>query len=275
MTNLQKRILAGIIYFPLLLLASFDSRFFAIYVAVLLFLSWHEYLSFTAVPGDTKAWTSHFGICLVGSLPAVLMALGYDATLGFAFILLFLQVGVVRELIRTSQWKNSIQKYSDLVVGWIYITGLFSLLLYVQLRGGPQALLFLFLVVGAADTGAYFGGKFWGKTEFFSKISPKKTQEGFYCGLATATLVAVVFCVIVKRYDFTAPSLLLSLVLGSGVALASVFGDLFESSLKRHFGVKDSGQIIPGHGGIMDRFDGVIFGVVPLFFYVVLFGGFK
>ena len=130
---------------------------------------------------------------------------------------------------------------------------LFILALYHDF--GMGILIWLVLVVVFTDSGAYFVGKTIGKRKF-SSISPNKTIEGVIGGIAIATLVGAI-------YGLNYVGFWLSFFVSLFTALASVYGDLFESYLKREAGVKDSGSILPGHGGVLDRVDGYMFaGVV-------------
>jgi phosphatidate cytidylyltransferase len=116
----------------------------------------------------------------------------------------------------------------------------------------------LFVLIWANDTFAYLVGKTWGKTKLLERISPKKTKEGFVGGLICTALLAVV----IGLFDQTLSiqqSILFALLVGAG----STIGDLIESKFKRNAGVKDSGKLLPGHGGILDRLDSIIF-VAPL-----------
>ena len=127
---------------------------------------------------------------------------------------------------------------------------LFFLILYQDF--GIQAMLWLLITIAIADTGAYFTGKAIGKTKF-SDTSPNKTLEGVFGGIIIATILGTYMGLYIAPF-WTA--LIVTLL----TATASVFGDLFESYLKREAGVKDSGDILPGHGGILDRIDGYLFG---------------
>jgi phosphatidate cytidylyltransferase len=128
---------------------------------------------------------------------------------------------------------------------------------------GLTATVLTFLCIWSADIGAYAFGKFFGKTPL-SDISPKKTVEGAVFGISASVLVAVVGAYFL---NWSKPPLT-GIALGLLIGIASILGDLTESMLKRDAGVKDSGQLIPGHGGILDRTDSYIF-TAPLVYYFV------
>jgi len=115
--------------------------------------------------------------------------------------------------------------------------------------------LYLFAVVWATDIAAYFGGKAWGRRKLAPHISPGKTWEGLAFGIAAAAIVSAIASFYVP-FPSTVPT---ALLIGMILALVSQAGDLFESWLKRESGIKDSGALIPGHGGILDRVDGLVF----------------
>lgn len=132
--------------------------------------------------------------------------------------------------------------------------------LFMDLRGFENGALWvcLFLmVIWAGDTGAYFTGKRFGKTKLYPLISPKKTWEGLIGGLLWSALIAIAFSYTALGQFGSVGLVLLAL----GVSAVSVIGDLCESLVKRGFDVKDSGSILPGHGGFLDRFDSVVFGL--------------
>ena len=138
---------------------------------------------------------------------------------------------------------------------------LFLFSLYVSY--GMPTLLWLLVVVAGADVGAYFVGKSIGATKF-CETSPNKTLEGVAGGVITAAILGMLFSPEEVNFVY---ALLISLI----VAAASVFGDLFESYLKREADVKDSGDILPGHGGILDRTDGYLFGGIIMLVLLRLF----
>ena len=124
---------------------------------------------------------------------------------------------------------------------------------------GLAYIIFALLVVWTTDSGAYFVGRRLGKNKLWPEISPNKTIEGFVGGIVIA-VVAVVIMQFIAPFDVSWIALLLIAIISS---IFGQMGDLVESAIKRHYDVKDSGNILPGHGGILDRFDSLLF-VLPL-----------
>ena len=134
-------------------------------------------------------------------------------------------------------------------------------LIHASEPNGHRWLLLALLLVWAADTGAYFSGRRFGKRKLAPRISPNKTVEGLAGGVLLAVVVALVGAPLAGATLAQMPAVALVAV---ATILASVTGDLFESLLKRHIGVKDSGDLIPGHGGVLDRMDSVL-AALPVF----------
>lgn len=152
-------------------------------------------------------------------------------------------------------YKRDINKQVILPLLYPLASFLFILALYNEF--GIKALWWILFVVASADVGAYYVGRSIGKTKF-CETSPNKTVEGLIGGVILAALLGPLFAIESVSY-------LAALIISIVVAVASVFGDLFESYLKREAGVKDSGDILPGHGGVLDRTDGFLFaGVIML-----------
>lgn len=148
--------------------------------------------------------------------------------------------------------------------GAIYIGLGFYHMILVRIDYGLESLLLAILSVWATDTGAYFGGRLWGKNKLSPSISPNKTIEGALSGTVLSIIVAILFFLfgtsISQLYD--------AILIGFVISCIGQLGDLIESAIKRHFNVKDSGQILPGHGGMFDRFDSMI-AVFPIFYFLV------
>ncbi len=160
--------------------------------------------------------------------------------------------------------KFSFEDAGFLILSAIYV-GL-GFYYFIQTREVENGLVYIFyaiLVILSTDTGAYFFGRAFGKNKLWPQISPKKTIEGALGGIFVACIVAILFHQFFPVHD----SLLLVIVV---TVIASVFaqiGDLVESAIKRHYNVKDSGKLLPGHGGILDRFDSWLF-VFPLLHFI-------
>ena len=136
----------------------------------------------------------------------------------------------------------------------LYPTASFLFLLSLYSEYGSMTLLWLLVIVASTDIGAYFVGKSVGKTKF-CETSPNKTIEGVIGGVVFAVILGTLF-------STNGISFVNALIISAVVSISSVFGDLFESYLKREADVKDSGTILPGHGGVLDRTDGYLFGAI-------------
>lgn len=132
-------------------------------------------------------------------------------------------------------------------------------------QNGLSNIIFAFLIIWATDTGAYFTGKAFGKRKLWPDISPNKTIGGAVGGILTACLVALIFH-LVQPFPH---SMLIVVIVTIFASIIGQIGDLVESALKRTYGIKDSGSILPGHGGILDRFDSLLF-VIP-FLHIIHF----
>lgn len=169
-------------------------------------------------------------------------------------VLLFLTYTVV------TKNRFSFEDVAFSILGIIYIG--MGFYYFIETREAANGLTFVFyslFIIWATDSGAYFIGRAFGKNKLWPEISPNKTIEGFFGGIGCALIVGVLFIV------FTDINVSLISILVATIFL-SVFGqigDLVESALKRHYHVKDSGNLLPGHGGILDRFDSLLF-VWPL-----------
>lgn len=158
-------------------------------------------------------------------------------------------------------------KWLRLGMGLFVLIPTWVALVYVrQQENGAWLVLLLILVIAVADSGGYFAGRRFGRHKLAPAVSPGKTWEGFAGGFLANCLLAVLL-----GYSLGVP-ILLMLVLILPTSLVSVLGDLLESMVKRHAGVKDSGHILPGHGGILDRVDGITAGA-PVFAMALLASG--
>jgi phosphatidate cytidylyltransferase len=200
---------------------------------------------------------------LAGLIVAYKQDSGWSAELGIA-VLAVAGIVLLAESRRDRLWAVSGFGYAALVA-----------LVPIVMRDRPDlgvlAVVWMFGVVWTTDIAAYFTGRALGGPKLAARISPKKTWSGFIGGLVGATLVGTLVVHLGRRFGAEPPIGLLWVAVASAVAsVASQIGDLAESGLKRRFGAKDSGHLIPGHGGVMDRLDG--FAAVALLCGVALAG---
>ncbi len=148
-----------------------------------------------------------------------------------------------------------------------YMAGLQSIIVQQGIVFSPGLIVGFFLILWANDTGAYLTGVSIGRHKLLERISPKKSWEGFFGGIASAIFAAWLlgnwFGVLTKSQWMVAAIV---------ISVSGTLGDLFESMLKRSVGVKDSGSIMPGHGGFLDRFDSALFAFPLLYLFLSLFG---
>lgn len=163
-------------------------------------------------------------------------------------------------------YKQSIHPKS--ILPFVYPTIPFLAIYSLYIDKGITCIAWLIVTVAVTDVGAYFGGRVFGRTPF-SPTSPKKTLEGVGIGVSAGIIAGTIVGIGPANGFFS------SLLTSSIIAIASIFGDLFESYLKREAGVKDSGKLLPGHGGVLDRFDGILFGAIGMYFLLNLLSALK
>ncbi len=185
----------------------------------------------------------------------------------------FLLFMLVLALARTPDLKQYLQGVSVTLFGVLYVA--FTLSWLVPLRfgthspawaAGRELMLLLFFVIWAGDICAFFGGMAFGRTPLSPRISPKKTVEGAVTGFAGSLLAAWGL----QRWFWQTADLKNVILIAGGVALAGQLGDLVESAMKRGAEVKDSGTLLPGHGGLLDRIDSLLFGAPTLWIMLVV-----
>lgn len=207
---------------------------------------------------DTSAKWLGYAIPMVG----VLVAIGYAAQSLTSLWAIALIVTVVLAGLERARRSPHVKPALFSALGAMYI--ILPTVLMVTLRGsdigftsgGFKILMFIILTVIGADVGAYLGGSVIKGPKIAPKISPNKTWSGFLSGLLLGSLIAV-GCGLVLGISWSS-----ALWLAVPVVVFSVIGDFLESALKRHFGVKDTGTLLPGHGGLLDRLDGLMMAVV-------------
>lgn len=256
----KQRLITALILIPIVLgMIYFANKWILSIAILLLFVSigW-EWLSLIVIKG------------LTNKILAMLMLLViFLVSLQFLEVYIlpvnFLVWGLIILAILTypktkNYWDNSY------IVGvlstFVLITFLSSLYVFLLEDGSSDDLVYLLMLVWAMDIGAYLVGKKWGKHKLIPNVSPGKTIEGTFGGLFFVMLVAFG-----GFYYFDEQSILSWFLTALFIAFIAVFGDLFISMLKRRCNVKDTGQILPGHGGVLDRLDSLI-AVLPFYYFL-------
>ena len=215
---------------------------------------------------------SQSAISAVGIICAAMMLVGfYFDNIKLAIILAVMLYMIISVFLHGKYTYKEV--YSSAFITF-FITFFFSALTKIRINYGKEAVFLVFIFAWITDTGAYFSGRFLGKHKLISKVSPKKTWEGSIGGVISAVVGALLYLLILNK-AFNIHNVGGASYIGMSLlaVIASVFaqiGDLAASSLKRDCGVMDFGIILPGHGGVMDRFDSVVF-IAPMVYYFFVY----
>jgi len=259
MTELQKRIATAVVLIPVVLLCVFwlETQGFKLVMCVVLALGaweWCRLIGITALPTQVSFIVLCLGIAFVSQfLPAALV---YCLSSLWWLCALYLVMTYPKS---DKLWKHSrplmvVMGVLILVPTWLGVVALQA--------DNAWKMLFVFMLVWSADIGAYFAGRRFGKNKLAPLVSPGKSIEGVVGGLFIALLMGLSLKSFVGLEHLSAFS---AVIIFSTVVLFSVVGDLFESLFKRSAGVKDSSQLLPGHGGVLDRIDSLN-AAVPIYF---------
>jgi len=267
---LARRILTAAVLIALVLAALFllAPRTFGAVLLVVVLAAAHEWARLAGFVGGR--WLLFVGAMLLFGIVLLFGPFGFER--GFPTIvvlsicgaatLFWLFVAPPWVVLRwTPRWPVALA-----VVGWIVLTGTWLALVELQSRS-PWLVLAAMAMVWIADTAAYFGGRAFGRRRLAPEVSPGKTWEGVYFGIAAAALYALVLARFAQTWGYRGAvggaTVALWVAFAAALAAISVVGDLFESLLKRHAGVKDSGRLLPGHGGVLDRTDALLAAMPP------------
>ena len=253
---LAKRVLTAVIGIPLLLVPLYYGGLtWRLLVTLVILVGLWEFARMSG-PGLFLDYMIVSGLSLL-----VLTYSGIDGTR----LLLWLVFQLIYYLLRaTFSGMHNLSSGFNLL-GVFYVAFLYSFLVLVREQFGPQWTLFGFLVTWLTDTGAFFGGSRYGKRKLAPRISPNKSVEGALSGVLAAVIAGVVFAILT---DHSVGQLMVISVI---LSVCAQLGDLVESAFKRERAVKDSGSLLPGHGGILDRFDSLAFVFPVLFALLTLF----
>ena len=159
------------------------------------------------------------------------------------------------------------------IAGFLYVSVLLSFLVLIgQSANGSLMIWFAFVPAWIIDTGAYFTGRSLGRNKLCPEVSPNKTIEGAVGGLLGGVIATLLLGYVFVGYGLAIPSIHL-IILGVILGILGQLGDLIASSIKRYTGIKDYGNLIPGHGGVLDRFDSILLTGTVIYYYITIFMG--
>ncbi len=263
-SNLQQRIITGIIFIAVLVTSILAGHItFICLFSVITALMLYEFYKLSNENQSTSICAVFHSIAgtlffVISSGRLTFIDNGMMLTIGAAYLIYLF----TSELFKKAE--NPVKNWAYTLLGQVYITLPLTLLGLLGLRNGeysPNLILGLFIVIWLNDSGAYVVGSTMGKHKLFPRVSPKKTWEGFIGGVIVAMTggyVLSIFMPDLQTWQWIA--------FGGAVSIFATLGDLNESLLKRTMGVKDSGSILPGHGGMLDRFDSILLACPAIFF---------
>jgi phosphatidate cytidylyltransferase len=255
-SNLSTRVAAALVLAPVAIVCAYVGGWLWIAlvtaVAIGLFVAW---LTVAGVAREIRLTASAAAALIFAG---ILLATGWIEAAALLLVLGFVLVALLTPQRRV--WSGA---------GFLYAGAaqMSSVLVRLDRAEGFVALILILLVVWVTDIGGYFAGRRIGGPKLWPRVSPNKTWAGAIGGFVASLMVASIFAA------FGFAKVWPMLLLGAALSVASQLGDLLESAVKRHFGVKDSSHIIPGHGGLMDRLDGFVAAIVLAAIFGLLRGG--
>ena len=263
---LRTRIITALCGIPLLFVAIwFDEpiSWFTVFACIWGLLAVYEFYKITSI-------TRILPITLFGIIWTVLFLVRPHINSDIYYPLLVISMAILPlfYLLLCQSLRAIFSTWAWTLGGIIYVGLLLSYLVDLRLEAGRNWVFLAILATFASDTMAYFIGKAFGKHLLAPRISPRKTWEGAIAGVIAAAAVSLIFTI---SWSLQLPiNYWQAILLGVLISVFGQFGDLLESSIKRYFGVKESGNLMPGHGGLLDRMDSMVFaGVVVYLYYII------
>lgn|SRR5690554_5063258 len=259
MSEIVLRTISGVLYVSIIILAMFASReWFLGLFFMMAILTVNEFVKLVRVPSIFAYLVLILAFHFIGwnEFPVQGVKL-------FLVLTIFVNSYLLKDLL----WTNKIQIFENRkhILTYFYIIGGFVFLTLIPTINNdfsPHLIIFVFVLIWANDTFAYLIGKSFGKHKLLERISPKKTIEGFFGGMTGAIIAGLVIYFLTNQSEYMEKpldNLWVWIVLAVIIAIFGTIGDLIQSKIKRQAGVKDSGTIMPGHGGIYDRLDSIIY----------------
>lgn len=273
MKELTIRTLTGSVFVGLMLAGTIiHPLVYAFVFGVLLFLVQFEFYKLV----ENSGYHPHkiVGLVLGIVLFFVCFAVAYNL-LPVTYTLLFIPFITLIFLFEILRINSQVLKNATITLaGFIYVAVPFCVMNFIVFSGFPgeptfypSTLLGIFFIIWAYDSSAYLVGSKFGRHKIHKKISPNKTWEGFIAGMVVGVIMGIINAVLFQRLSVES-----WIAVAVIIILFGTLGDLFESKIKRELKVKDSGTIMPGHGGLLDRFDSLLFAIPFIFVWLVISG---
>lgn len=246
----------------LLVVLALGSPFIEIAVTLLTMIAVYELLQATGLSNKK-------GLLIISVVADVVMTICIISRITAVFPAIYVWLVALFIYYMSTRPNTELKDIATSFVLTVYVCFMFGHLLIIYGMNKGATLIWSVLVCAfLTDTFAMLGGRFFGKHKLCPQLSPKKTVEGAICGVIGCVISMMVYCLICQKFLGYNPNYLNALIIGAGASVVSQLGDLSASCIKRQFGIKDYGNIMPGHGGVMDRIDSLLF-VSPFICYAL------
>lgn len=265
---MDKRYLGALILSPLVVVLFLGGIYLKLLIMILSLFGMYEFFSIVKKSNIRPLSMVAYVLCVIYYIFLINNKINYSMVFFIIIVSIFIMlcIPVVNE-------KYNFVDVAVTLLGFLYVSIFFSFIVLISEKDyGKYLVWIVFISSWMCDTTAYYVGKYLGKNKLCPKVSPKKTIEGSIGGLLGSTLACGLYGIFLDRLGINLPIFNFFLVgIFSGVFCQ--FGDLAASSIKRHVNVKDYSNLIPGHGGILDRFDSILFASVVVYYYISIIMG--
>ncbi len=264
---MNQRYIGALVLAPLLLFIFLGGYFLKISVLLLSLGGMYEFYKVTKVKGYKPVEMVGYILCIGYN---IYLSIGLDIKIATG---VFILVVFLLMMIPVLDTEINFIDIALTVLPCFYVAIFFSFILLISMMDNGRYLVWLiFISSWCCDTLAYYFGRAFGKHKLIPKVSPKKTVEGSLGGLLGSVLGCTIYGYVISKYGVNI-ALYHYVIIGVLGGIFGQFGDLVASSIKRNAGVKDYSNLIPGHGGILDRFDSILFVSVVVYYYIGVFVG--
>lgn len=264
---MNQRYIGALVLVPLLVFMLLGGYFLKLSVLFLSLGGMYEFYKVTKAKGYKPIEVVGYILCIGYN---IYISIGLDLKIAVGVFLLVVFLLMIVPVLNT---EINFIDVALTILPCFYVAVFFSFILLISMMNNGKYLLWLiFISSWCCDTLAYYFGRAFGKHKLIPKVSPKKTVEGSLGGLLGSVIGCTVYGFIISKYGVSI-ELYHYIIIGVLGGIFGQFGDLVASSIKRNAGVKDYSNLIPGHGGILDRFDSILFVAVVVFYYLSVFIG--